>query len=162
MGVFISFCAAGAALYGLLLLAEISGPESKYTIANTRPSTPGARSLGSWGPYLPAALIQKPANRPRVSKHDPVDVAEIKSRETTVVNVKQEDMHAEALAARVPNEPSISSTTVSSKQRARTAKFAPQKPRKLLRKQGWADQRAETNQRRHRFGLFARRFADAW
>jgi hypothetical protein len=157
----IYLCAAGAALYGLLLLTE-SGPENKDTIGNIRASTPAARSLGSWGPYLPAALIQKPVDRPRVSKPDPVDFAEAESPETKVVEAKQEDIHAEDLAARVPTEPSISSTTVSSKQRVRSAKFAPQKRKFLKKPELWAGQRAENNERRHRFGLFARRFADAW
>jgi hypothetical protein len=165
MRAFAILCAVGAALYGLLLLADGGSIETNHTIANARPNTAPVRSLGSWGPYLPAALLQRPtSDRPRFteqkSDNPRVDVSEAEPRDAGIVRVEDEDIDAATptLAPRVHGEPPIHSATANPKQRSRTAKSAPQRifvTKPELR----TGRRVGHDDRRPLFGLFSRRFA---
>ena len=163
MRAFAILCAVGAALYGLLLLADGGSIESKHTIANARPNTAPVRSLGSWGPYLPAALIQRPmSDRPRVTEQKSdnrrVDVSEAEPRDAGIVRVEDEDIDAATptLAPRVHGEPPIHSAIATPKQRSRTA--APQRIF-VTKPEFRPGRRVGHDDRRPLFGLFSRRFA---
>jgi hypothetical protein len=107
----------GAALYGLLLLTDEPVLEGKHRTANAQPN-PAVRSLGSWGPYLPAVLIERRASdgfqvAERKPRNDPVHISEPKS-EAKADSVKSQDMRVAqmVLGARVHSMPSRSSPTV--------------------------------------------------
>jgi hypothetical protein len=157
---FAMFCAGGAALYGLVLLVDRGSLETNPTM-NARPNAAHTRSLGSWGPYLPAALLQRPpSGRPRIteqkSDNRSVDVHEAEPSDAGIVRVEDKDIHATTpdAAPRVDSEPPIPSGTAKANQRSRTAKSVPQrifvpKPRRV----------GHDDRRRPLFGLFSGRFA---
>jgi hypothetical protein len=108
----------GAALYGLLLLSDQPLSEAQNVTANAQHHTPAVQSLGSWGPYLPAVLVERraPLYGFEGAEHEPRnDAAHIlePKREPKAESLKPEDLRVAQviLPARVHSTPSMSSPT---------------------------------------------------